>query len=416
MSHNIEFVRGEQKNFIRLAIDDETLRSYEFQMFTHNQIKGFLPFQKRTQNGKTYLYYDVSGTQSLDILGQTQKLQRDFLMLFAKEVLKLYKNVKEYMLSVGGVVFEAKFLMYKVETKEILFIYSFEKGAVPFEALNGFLEYCIDYLDYSDKRLSDCIFRLYEHLQDQRENFSLETELANFLRNLGEGVERAETGMPEVLVQTVEPFEAVLSASESEEIYEDGFGGADRKRRRGILLFLVVDVLAVIIWKPLTLLKLCFFFSLGGCLLGLYIYAGKKAKRNQEKRADERRMQEEVYQNEYDTIASKCDDEEGTKFIALEHVSGALYNLQGIEPQYIYITEKLQVLGKDKEKVQVCILAEGISRVHASIIRKGDACYLEDLCSTNGTYVNGKNIGARTPYLLKEGDRVNFAGTEYIFQ
>ena len=77
MSHNIEFVRGDQKNFIRLKVDDETLRSYEFQMFTHNQIKGFLPFQKRTQNGKTYLYYDVSGTQSFDVLGQAQKIQRD---------------------------------------------------------------------------------------------------------------------------------------------------------------------------------------------------------------------------------------------------------------------------------------------------------------------------------------------------
>ena len=416
MSHNIEFVRGDQKNFIRLKVDDETLRSYEFQMFTHNQIKGFLPFQKRTQNGKTYLYYDVSGTQSFDVLGQAQKIQRDLWVLLAKEVLKLYKNVNEYMLSVSGVVFGAKYLMYNAERKEVLFVYSFEKEAGSFEALNEFLEYCIDYLDYSDKRLSDCIFRLYEHLQDQRENFSLETELENLLRNLGEGVERTETSVPEVFVQTVEPFEVVLSASEEGDICEEEFDDTGRMTRRGILLFLALDILVAIVWKPLSLLKLCFFFSLGGCLLGLYVYVGKKTKRNQEKCANERRIKEAVYQNEYDAIAYHCDEGEGTKFIPIEHMSGVLYNLQGNEPQYIYITEKLQLVGKDKEKVQVCILAEGVSRVHASIIRKGNECYLEDLCSTNGTYVNRKNIGARTPYLLKEGDRVGFAGVEYIFQ
>ena len=59
-----------------------------------------------------------------------QKLQRDFWVLFAKEVLKLYKNIKEYMLSVGGIVFEAKYIMYKDDTKELLFVSSFEKGAV----------------------------------------------------------------------------------------------------------------------------------------------------------------------------------------------------------------------------------------------------------------------------------------------
>lgn len=417
MSHSIEFVRGEQKNYIRLTIDDETLSSYEFQMFSHNHIKVFLPFQKRIQNDKTYLYYDVSGTQSLDVLGQTQKLQRDFWILFAKEVLKLYKNIKEYMLSVGGVVFEAKYIMYKDDTKELLFVYSFEKGAVSLEALNAFLEYCIDYLDYSDKRLSDCIFRLYEHLQDQGDNFSMETEMENLLASLGEGEKMPETSTPEPVVQSVQPFESVFSSTEERtENYEDISGVASRKSRRGILLLLLVDVLGAIIWKPISILKLCFFLSLGVCLLVLYVHMGKKERANQEKSAEESRLQEVVYRNEYEMIASQCDEEEGTKFIAIEHMSGVLYSLQGLEPQYIYITEKLQLIGKDQEKAPICISAEGVSRVHASIIRKGDDCYLEDLCSTNGTYVNGKNIGARSPYLLKEGDRVSFAGVEYIFQ
>ena len=78
MNNKLTFVRGNQKNFIRLSLEEEVLYTYEFQMFAHNAIKSFLPFQKRSENGEMYLYYDISGTQSLDIWGQTQKLKRDF--------------------------------------------------------------------------------------------------------------------------------------------------------------------------------------------------------------------------------------------------------------------------------------------------------------------------------------------------
>ena len=53
-----------------------------------------------------------------------------------------------------------------------------------------------------------------------------------------------------------------------------------------------------------------------------------------------------------------------------------------------------------------------ISRHHAVLLLAGASTVVEDLNSTNGTYVNGDRINRRT---LKEGDLVTLGKTEFRF-
>ncbi len=50
-----------------------------------------------------------------------------------------------------------------------------------------------------------------------------------------------------------------------------------------------------------------------------------------------------------------------------------------------------------------------VSQVHARIFFKGDACMVEDLGSTNGTYVNRRRITSATE--LHQGDRLKIGKT-----
>lgn len=50
-----------------------------------------------------------------------------------------------------------------------------------------------------------------------------------------------------------------------------------------------------------------------------------------------------------------------------------------------------------------------VSRRHATLTRQGPAYLLEDIGSTNGTYVNGKRVTA--PVLLSNGDMIGLADT-----
>ena len=55
-----------------------------------------------------------------------------------------------------------------------------------------------------------------------------------------------------------------------------------------------------------------------------------------------------------------------------------------------------------------------LSRRHAHIFVKGDAPYVEDLGSTNGTLVNGKRLDEHAR-LLEDGDTVAFGGLHFVY-
>jgi hypothetical protein len=54
------------------------------------------------------------------------------------------------------------------------------------------------------------------------------------------------------------------------------------------------------------------------------------------------------------------------------------------------------------------------SSAHARIFERGDFMYLEDMGSTNGTYLNGRQV--RTAERLKVADTIRIGDTEYRYQ
>lgn len=61
---------------------------------------------------------------------------------------------------------------------------------------------------------------------------------------------------------------------------------------------------------------------------------------------------------------------------------------------------------------------KGVSRVHARIVRDSDAFYLEDVGSSNGTWLNGARLEVRTHVRLRSGDFISFGqlGVYIVFR
>lgn len=57
----------------------------------------------------------------------------------------------------------------------------------------------------------------------------------------------------------------------------------------------------------------------------------------------------------------------------------------------------------------------GISRQHACLLRKDDNWMIEDLNSTNGTYVNDQAVSSSAPVALTEGDRIRCGQLVLVF-
>lgn len=72
----------------------------------------------------------------------------------------------------------------------------------------------------------------------------------------------------------------------------------------------------------------------------------------------------------------------------------------------------ISIMGRDAG-CDIVVQAEAASRRHAMIVRSGDAYYVEDLNSINGTFLNGKRVRQRTR--LDPGDRLEIPGLAVSF-
>jgi len=66
-----------------------------------------------------------------------------------------------------------------------------------------------------------------------------------------------------------------------------------------------------------------------------------------------------------------------------------------------------------EENQTIRILDQGVSRAHAEIFRIGEMCFIRDLNSTNGTYVNDVRV---TEESLKSGDELMIGTTILVFE
>ena len=58
--------------------------------------------------------------------------------------------------------------------------------------------------------------------------------------------------------------------------------------------------------------------------------------------------------------------------------------------------------------------SEVVSRIHADIRVEGDAYYIEDVGSSNGTYVNGMSLLPGNRHRLRPGDRVSMGKGDLV--
>ncbi len=106
----------------------------------------------------------------------------------------------------------------------------------------------------------------------------------------------------------------------------------------------------------------------------------------------------------------------GTTLLSASPAAGALL-VPARDPagRTIRIPETACVIGKDPDLCPLTIPEETVSRIHAKLHVMEDGIYLEDLNSTNGTFVNEEAVLGKEKKKLRDGDRVRFAASEYVF-
>lgn len=97
--------------------------------------------------------------------------------------------------------------------------------------------------------------------------------------------------------------------------------------------------------------------------------------------------------------------------IPVESVSHLDVNWPGGEHQIVKLGEEPVEIGRD-EACSLCLPLHNVSRIHARIIPENEEYLLEDMDSTNGTYVNGVQIASCT---LKNNDQIRIGEARIVY-
>ena len=91
----IIFKRNMSCNFAVLPLENPLKDNYQTRILLENQVHGLLPCKMQRINGKEYLYYEITGSQSLENLYEKGKFDKDtlkelFLQIVSQRYLLLF--------------------------------------------------------------------------------------------------------------------------------------------------------------------------------------------------------------------------------------------------------------------------------------------------------------------------------------
>jgi hypothetical protein len=81
----------------------------------------------------------------------------------------------------------------------------------------------------------------------------------------------------------------------------------------------------------------------------------------------------------------------------------------------IYINKEDFIIGRLADHVDHVIKNSAVGKLHMQVLFRDGACYIKDLNSVNGTFINGKRIESNKEYELKDNDRILLANSEFVY-
>lgn len=379
----VEYIRNLSGSYMIIKDADFPYENAELLMLLNNQIPGLLDVQIIISNGKMEYWYDITGMTSLHTLTELSLLNGQKFRRMIEDIYDMSLQVEDYMLDGENVAFMPEFVYFDRGKGTYQFCYLpgiKSKGEHNLQSLSEYLLTKIDHkdpdavkmgYDFYEKTLQECcsareLLTCIVLKEEKQETMSVEDDFQTMISRQETAVEK------EVLMKTMQAEEAA-------------------EPEKGKLR----------LWKRKGRLSL-----------------RKKEPEEKSARITETDYAELLQERKpVQCVAEPIPDETPTVFLNMDlrqEPARLIYQGNGKEDNFM-LEEALFLIGKDADKVQAIINADTVSRIHAKIYWKEDSYYIEDLNSTNGTYVNGKELFYKEPVRLQKEDRIFFATEEYLF-
>ncbi len=364
----MEFEIKKEGNEKYLSIQKLKLKEddYRIQMLLNNNIKGLLPLRIRNINNEKELLYEITGMSSISSVFERNLMRKDDLVKFAIGIKQLEDTLKEYMLCGDNIKFDLNYIFYKAKDSHYYFCCcptEVDDYALQIKTL---FNQVLDHINYNDREAVSLAYGMQEIAS--RDDFSTE-ELLDFALSKREKIE-----------PIIE--EKCIEESDYEEFEEE-------EETKKTLFDKVKEI----------------FFK------------NKETKKEDE---DEYEFEdsiniEEIESNEhYNFETDNLSDEDATVLLTTNAAEYIVLKSINCNPEIMIIPENFPfVIGKSKRSSDFRVSSNVVSRVHARINYELGEFTIEDLNSTNGTFVNDERLRPHEIKTIVKGDIVKLADLKF---
>ncbi len=386
MNEEVIYERNLMGSYMKLPADEKT--DFDEKMLLRRKIQGLLAMEKCFLDRGGQYWYDISGKQSLETYCRIRNIGIEFVEHMIESICNEVEILDRNLINADCLLLGADQIFVTNQNQEVVFAaYPREKVSISVQ-FQQLMEYLLTKIDHKDQEAVQMAYGLYEKTLDEGYNIMdvrdsiIESRRKMVRDTTQEGTadhEEAYSKLPECDSEKNMPSQVNSMQAES-----------DHGEYNGRLKELYRQMLEIWgNWRE---------------TLGQII-----PKRKQER-------PEVIYPEEDSVILEEKPASHPT--ICLSdyriHPEGMLL-YEGYENfQNIRLRSSVSMIGKGKD-VDVEIERETISHYHAQIDCQEQEYYIEDLNSTNGTYVNENMLSYKERRQLKSNDIIRFADVKFRF-
>ena len=451
---DIQYYKDAKHNYLILEAEVNEDNIFQYKMLENNRIEGLLPFSLRNMDECYYLYYEIDSRQSIKNRYDRKKMSYEKLIVFLTDLVQTAKNTDDYLLEARHLVLLPETVFEDFSTGRFHFIYDplYEKSID-----QTFLEKLMEFVELEDDRSSSLIFELMDTICDDGGIDFCILEKSLKCKNQAHFIEES---LSTKCVRDL--YETKVSLNESKDsgmVYERDYdndednedeeeASIDEKKIKiklpvgiNFLMAALFAIIAGVLWYlryayiltyEENILDIAVFIICVMMSLTCFIKQLRKNDRvfGRKKKADENKISKDDNTETDDSANTPKieqipneDEEENEETVLLGFDFGGrthkLYAEEGTGLDNIGLQNLPVVIGKLSICADAVIKDKSVSRMHARIFkmdRNKDQLWIQDLNSTNGTFVNGKKLMPNEKVELFEDDEIAFGKCLFAFR
>ncbi len=398
-------------NYLIFHMPDECGPDYQLNMISTNDISGLLPIQPHNDEEGAWLYYDHSSLQPLSRMFESRKINEDQIRLLIGRILDIYKNLENYLLDDSHIVLCPDYLYVDAYslTPALVFLPFYDKPRN-----ESLLELCEFLMEHCEHKGSDEDMLCYELYELLRLDSYVSDDIRRILEKKEEHITAAEPEVPE----SIPPKPAIINET-----------GEDKQPAFPVIPLIPLIAGLIVLALPPSLMRQYPAGRVAGAALALtsaaaFLISLRKYLRAKKEGSAAAAASAPV--NEYDRFFEDMPAGTGTPApLPDEGYGRTIYIGNGAgEPEGILIEKNRKneypipaypcTIGKLKESSDLVLNDRSVSRIHAKILKKDELYYLQDLGSTNGTFINGVQLESEETVQIEKDDEIGIGRLRFI--